>query len=108
MSLPATILLGQPITLPDGRQRLNAMDKPKRRASQSVAVYRKKQATGRAANLQRLVDAVAAGANTMQAAATATGLSLSMVKKAFPELEDKGRIIRTNGRSVPHRFRVGK
>lgn len=108
MSLTATLLLGQPITMPDGRQRLNAMDKSKRRTSKPVAVYRKKQATGRAANLQRLVDAVAAGANTMQAAATATGLSLSMVKKAFLELEDKGRIVRTNGRSIPHLFRVGK
>lgn len=106
MSLTAAILLRQPITLPNG-QPLGA-DKPPRRKPRPVSVYRKQQAQGRADNLDRLVDAVAEGAHTMQAAALATGLSLSMVKKAFRALEHQRRLVRTNGRSIPHQYRVGK
>jgi len=108
MSLTATVLFGHPVRFPDGTVSRNDMDKPRRGPSQPVAVYRKKQAKGRAANLDRLVAAIAAGARTMQAAAEATGLSLSMVKKALPELEDQGRIVRTNGRSIPHLFKAAK
>lgn len=106
MSLTAAILLRQPITLPNG-QPLGA-DKPKRRKPRPVSVYRKQQAQGRADNLDRLVEAVADGASTMQAAALATDLSLSMVKKAFKELAAARRIVHTNGRSIPHQYRVGK
>ena len=108
MSLTATVLFNRPVTLPGGIVTRNDMDKPRRGPSQPVAVYRKKQAKGRAENLDRLVAAVAEGAHTMQAAALATGLSLSMVKKAFRALEDQRRLVRTNGRSIPHLYKVGK
>ena len=62
MSLTATVLFNRPVTLPGGIVTRNDMDKPRRGPAQPVAVYRKKQAKGRAENLDRLVAAVAAGA----------------------------------------------
>lgn len=108
MSLTATLLFNRQFTLPNGKPRFNEMDAPAQRPTKPMAEYRKVQASGRAANLDRLVAAIAAGANTMESAAKATGLSLSMVKKSMPDLEDAGRVIRVKSGKHPHRFKVIK
>ena len=106
MSLTATLLFKQPFILPDGK--LLGAANPPRRKPRPVSVYRQQQAQGRADNLNHIVDAIAAGYSSMMAIAMATDLSLSMVKKAVKVLEAERRIMRADGHSRPHLYRVAR
>ncbi len=110
MSLTAHLLFNAPTTLPAGRQRFHSLDTgksvPRDKPHNPGA---EKQKLVAADNIERIYQAIAAGHATMEAAAKASGVSLSTVKKALPILEAASppRIVRQRGQRT-HKFRVVK
>ena len=84
MSLTATLLLGDQITLPKGRRRSHRMDGIGATPTNRSHIA---QANERALNIERVHEAIVAGARTRTEIIDATGLSNATVWKATYELE---------------------
>lgn len=108
MSLTATLLFNQPIKLPNGRRRTHNMDARRRYDPTAGRLdYNARNAATKAANIERVFNAIADGHDTVETILAAVGLSKSTVQKAINNLEDwpgGARIKRTTGRT--HRFVV--
>lgn len=103
MSLTATLLLGLPVRLPQGRTRLISSDKSGKSLSPRNDITR-------LANVEMVFNAIADGYTSIFAIEDATSLSQVTVKKALHELEDwpgGPRIVRiTAGKQQRHLFHV--
>jgi hypothetical protein len=84
MSLTATLLLGDQITLPKGRRRRHRMDGIGATTTNRSHIA---QANERALNIERVYAAIVSGARTRTEIIDATGLSNATVWKATCELE---------------------
>ena len=95
MSLTATLLLNQPITLPTGKRRTHTMERTSwTGATRQREEHASKQEETRIGNVERVFEAIEAGAQPM-------------TKKALTELEtdpNGARIVRIKGKQ--HRFVV--
>lgn len=98
MSLTATLLLKQPITLPVGTLRCISSD-DRRRAHVT------KNEEIRTANTELVFSAIEAGAETIAVISRYANLSELTVQKAVNDLEDNGRIVRDKSKPK-HRFAV--
>lgn len=99
MSLTETLLFNKPVRLPNGQRLTHNMDSRRR--------YNARNAATKAANIDRVFNAIADGHDTVETILAAVGLSKSTVQKAINNLEDwpgGARIKRTTGRT--HRFVV--
>lgn len=111
MSLTATLLLGQPITLPAGKRRTHTMERTSwTGATRQREEHASKQEETRVGNVERVFCAIEAGAQpmTILEIVDAALISISTVKKALTELEtdpNGARIVRIKGKQ--HRFLIG-
>lgn len=107
MSLTAHLLFSEPTLLPKGKVRKHRMDPWWHSDTPESVFAREHCAQTKSANIEKVFDAIVAGADTALAIADASQLSLATVQKALHELEDwpdKPRIVRIRG-AVAHRFR---
>lgn len=108
MSLTATLLFNQPIKLPNGRRRTHNMDARRRYDPTAGRLdYNARNAATKAANIERVFNAIDDGHETVVKIMKAVGLSKSTVLKAINDLQDwptGARIRRVTGQS--HRFYV--
>lgn len=84
-SLTSTLLLGEPIALPQGRRRMHHMDSGGTVSANSSRIA---QAGERADNIERVYAAIVMGARTRIEVIDATGLSNRTVWKATNDLAD--------------------
>lgn len=103
MSLTATLLHNQPITLPKGRRRTHYIEKP---AVRQVASKPWVDRGTSAKNVERAFAAIRAGSLTVSDIHHATGLGKSTVQRAVTQLEEwpEGPRIDRDRSKRPHKF----
>lgn len=94
MSLTATLLLNQPITLPAGKWRDHFMDGQRPQSPPHASETR-------VITVAKVVAALATAPQTIESATEATGLSQSTVQSVLIELRGNGRVTtKTRGRKI--------
>lgn len=98
MSLTATLLLGESVTLPRGKKRTHLMDARRVQAGGQANDdrYAKNKAI-RAANVDRILAAICSGIDTRIGIVAATGIGLTTTHFILAELVEHGRVMAKRG-----------
>ena len=98
MSLTATLLLGESVTLPRGKKRTHLMDARRVQAGGQANDDRfAKNKAIRAANVDRILAALGSGIDTRIGIVAATGISMTTTHFILAELADRGLVIARRG-----------